>query len=136
AIAQALSGESVPKTNLSTASRDEISAALDYLLKLPNTPLKGVNLSIALTRIDDAPRQYWSSFTPITKLSCRITAGKKVKALEQVFYLTPQPLPEVIQDRGLLESFNMKELKSFAKKRKIKGYSGMNKAKLIDLLAA
>ncbi|MEM9908015.1 MAG: transcription termination factor rho family protein, partial [Cyanobacteria bacterium P01_D01_bin.44] len=47
AIAQALSGESVPKTNLSTASRDEISAALDYLLKLPNTPLKGVNLSIA-----------------------------------------------------------------------------------------
>lgn len=136
AIAQALSGESVPKTNLSTASRDEIAGALDYLIKLPNSPLKGVNLAIALTRIDDAPRQYWTGFQPITKLGCRITAGKKVKALEQVFYLTPQPLPEIIQDRSLLESFNMKDLRGFARRRSIKGFSKMSKAKLIDLLAA
>ncbi|MEM6254784.1 MAG: Rho termination factor N-terminal domain-containing protein [Cyanobacteria bacterium P01_D01_bin.156] len=133
-IAQALCRESTPKTNLSTASRDEIKLALDYLLKQPNTPLKGVNISIAVTRIEDAPRQYWSSFQPITKLGCRIMAGKKLKALEQVFYLTPEPLPDVITDRKLLDSFTVKQLKELAKKRGMKGLSKLKKTDLVDLL--
>lgn len=135
-ITKVLAGEMVPKTNLSTASREEIAAALDYLINQPDSPLKGVNLASSVTRIDEAPRQYWSSLQPITKLGCKITAGKKIKALEKLFYLTPQPMPEVIRDRSLLESFNTKQLKQLAKKRQIKGTSKMNKAKLIDILIA
>ena len=132
----ALARERVPKTNLSTASREEISAALDYLINQPSSPLKGVSLATATTRIDEAPRKYWDSLQPISKLGCKITAGKKLKALERLFYLTPEPLPEVIRDRDLLESFNTKQLKDLAKKRKMKGYSKMTKSKLIDVLAA
>ncbi|MBE7384360.1 MAG: transcription termination factor rho family protein [Leptolyngbya sp. SIO1E4] len=136
AITSALAGEMVPKTNLSTATREEISAALDYLINQPTSPLKGVNLATAVNRIDEAPRQYWESLQPITKLGCRITAGKKLKALEGLFYLTPKPIPEVISDRSLLESFNTKQLKDLAKKRKMRGYSKMTKSKLIDMLIA
>ncbi|MEO1127058.1 MAG: transcription termination factor rho family protein, partial [Cyanobacteria bacterium J06639_16] len=125
-IARALAGEMVPKTNLSKASRDEISSALDYLINQPSSPLKGVSLVTATTRIDEAPRQYWDSLKPITKLGCKITAGKKLKALEQIFYLTPEPMPEVIRDRSLLESFNTTQLKAMAKKRKLTGITKMS----------
>ena len=135
-ITRALTGEIVPKTNLSTASRDEISTALDYLINQPSSPLKGVSLATAVNRIDEAPRQYWDSLQPITKLGCRITAGKKLKELEQIFYLTPEPIPVVVRDRGLLESFNAKQLRDMAKKRQLKGYSKMSKSKLIDMLIA
>ena len=136
ASTQALTGERVPKTNLSTASRDEIAAALAYLINHPNSLLKGVNLATAVARIDEAPRQYWESLQPIGKLRCRITVGKKLKALEQVFYLTPAPMPEVIRDRRLLESFNVKQLRDVAKRRKFKGYSQLSKPKLIEMLMA
>lgn len=135
AIAQVLSLESTPKINLSKASREEISSALDFLLRLPDSPLKGVNHASAVSRIDDAPRQYWKSFTPITKLGCRITAGKKVKALEQVFYLAPEPMPDVITDRKLLESLTVKELKEICKERKVQGYSRLKKPDLVEVLA-
>ncbi|MDB9527045.1 Rho termination factor N-terminal domain-containing protein [Oscillatoria sp. CS-180] len=134
-LTQALCREIIPKVNLSTANRDEISSALDFLMLLPNSPLKGVNHASAVARIDEAPRQYWKSLTPITKLGCRITVGKKLKFLEQVFYLTPQPIPKVITDRRLLDSFSTKELKVLAKKREIRGYSKKKKAELIELLA-
>ena len=133
---QALTGEIVPKTNLSTASREDIAAALDYLIRQPNSPLKGVNLATAVARIDESPRQYWENLQPITKLGCRITAGKKLKALENLFYLTPAPMPEVIRDRALLESFNAKQLRKVAKKRQVKGYSKMRKPELVEVLIA
>ena len=135
-ISRALAGEIVPRTNLSIASREEISAALDYLIRQPNSPLKSVNLATAVARIDESPRQYWVTLQPITKLGCRITAGKKLKALEDIFYLTPEPIPDVIRDRSLLESFNTTQLKELAKKNKLQGYSKMNKSKLIDMLIA
>ena len=133
---QALTGEIVPKTNLSTASREDIAAALDYLIRQPNSPLKGVNLATAVARIDESPRQYWENLQPITKLGCRITAGKKLKALGDLFYLTPAPMPEVIRDRALLESFNAKQLRKVAKKRQVKGYSKMRKPELVEVLIA
>lgn len=132
--ARALAGESIPKTNLSTATRDDIATALDYLLNQPNSPLKGVNLATATARIDAAPRQYWQSLQPVTTLGCRITAGKKVKALEQVFYLTPAPLPAIIRDPNLLQSLTLKQLRDIAKQRKLAKSTSLTKAKLIDLL--
>ncbi len=136
AITQALAQETQPKTNLSTASREEISAAIDYLMSQVDSPLKGTNPASLVARLDDAPRQYWKDLKPITKLGCRITAGKKLKALEQIFYLTPKPLPEVITDRALLESLNTQQLKAMAKKREIEGLSKLKKADLVKLLAA
>lgn len=134
--AQALSQDSVPKTNLSTASRDEIAMALDFLLGQPKTPLKGISVTVATNRIESAPRRYWNSLDPITKLGCKIGKGAKLKALEQIFYLTPETLPDVITDPELLKSFTGKELKKIAKQRGLKGYSSLSKPKLITALMA
>jgi hypothetical protein len=136
AITQALAQEIAPKTNLSTASRDEISAAIDYLLGQPGTPLKGLRQASLLARLDEAPRQYWKTLQPITKLGCGVTGGKKLKALEQVFYLTPEPMPDVVRDRTLLESLTTAQLKAMAKKRDIEGLSKLKKADLVNLLTA
>ncbi|WP_035984852.1 Rho termination factor N-terminal domain-containing protein [Leptolyngbya sp. KIOST-1] len=135
-ITRALAQEIPPKTNLSTASREEISAAIAYLTSQIDSPLKGINQASLIARLDDAPRRYWKNLQPITKLGCRITAGKKLKALEQLFYLTPEPMPEVITDRALLESLNTQQLKAMAKKRDIEGLSKLKKADLVNLLAA
>lgn len=78
---------------------------------------------------------YWQDFKPITKLGCGITAGKKVKALEQVFYLTPEPMPDDIKDPKVLNSLTTAELRKIAKKRKLTGYSKFTKSKLVNLLS-
>ena len=134
-VTKILAREETPKINLSTASRDEIRAALEYLIEKPDTVLKGVKIPVATNRIDEAPRQYWQDLKPITKLKCGITLGKKVKALEEVFYLTPDSLPDNIQDPKILNSLNTKELKAMAKKRKLSGYSKFSKSKLVTLLS-
>lgn len=134
-IAQALAQEIPPKTNLSTADRDEISVALDYLMKQPGTPLKGLRTASVLARLEEAPREYWQDLKPITKLGCGITGGAKLKALEQVFYLTPQPIPEVTTDFRLLEMMAVKDLKAMAKKKGLTGFAKFKKPELVKLLA-
>ncbi|MGD1918041.1 MAG: Rho termination factor [Pleurocapsa sp.] len=134
-VTQILAGETIPKINLSTASVDDIKEALEYLVSQPATVLKGVKIAIAANRIDEAPRQYWQDLKPITKLGCGITAGKKVKALEQVFYLTPQSMPDDIKDSKILNTLTTAELKKLAKKRNFSGYSKLSKAKLVNLLS-
>ena len=134
-VTKILAGEEIPKINLSTASRDEIKSALEYLIEQPNTVLKGVKLPIATNRIDEAARQYWQDLKPITKLKCGITAGKKVKALEKVFYLTPESMPDDIKDPKVLNTLTTTELKKIAKKRKLSGYSKFTKSKLVNLLS-
>ncbi|MGB3404666.1 MAG: Rho termination factor N-terminal domain-containing protein [Microcoleaceae cyanobacterium] len=134
-LTQILSGEKIPKINLSTASHDEIKDALQYLIEQPGTVLKGVKLLTATNRIDEAPRQYWQTLDPITQLKCGITKGKKLKALETVFYLTPQPMPENIQDLAILKGLTTTELKAMAKKRQFTGYSKLKKQELIELLS-
>ncbi|MBE9031185.1 Rho termination factor N-terminal domain-containing protein [filamentous cyanobacterium LEGE 11480] len=134
-LCRVLTGEQVPKINLSLASHDEIYAAFQYLLNVPGSPLKGVKLAVAVSRVDEAPRQYWKNFTPITKLKCGITKGKKLDTLKSVFYLEPQPLPEVITDPVLLEEFKVSELKKMAKKRGLSDYTKLKKPDLIKQLS-
>ena len=134
-VTKILAREETPKINLSTASRDEIKAALEYLIEKPDTVLKGVKIPVATNRIDEAPRQYWQDLKPITKLKCGITLGKKIKALEEVFYLTPESLSDDIQDPKILNNLTTKELKNLAKRRKISGYSKLSKSKLVTLLS-
>lgn len=133
-VSKVLAHDAVPRINLSKASRKQISMALDYLIKQPGTLLKGVNLAKATNRIEEAPRKYWKTLDPITKLGCALSKGK-LKDLHKVFYLEPEPLPDVIKDKSLLNTFNTKDLKAMAKKRGLKKYSGYKKAELVDALA-
>lgn len=134
-LTKILTRESIPKINLSTATRDEIQSALQYLIEKPGSELKGVKLAIATNRIDESPRQYWKSLEPITKLKCGITKGKKLVALKEVFYLTPQPTPEVITDGSTLNSLTLAQLKDMAKKQGVAGYTKKKKQELVDLLS-
>jgi len=134
-VTKVLAGEERPKINLSKASRDEIMAALQYLIEQPGSVLKTVKLAVATNRIDEAPRQYWKNFDPITALKCGITKGKKLDALKQVFYLVPQPLPEIITDVALLKTMSTADLKKMAKKQEIAGLSKMKKDDLIKALS-
>lgn len=131
-ITKVLAGEQTPKINLSKASRDEIMAALQFLIEQPGSLLKTVKLAIATSRIDEAPRQYWKNFEPITTLKCGITKGKKLDALKQVFYLTPQPMADTITDIAILKTLSTTDLKNMAKQR---GLSGISKMKKDDLVA-
>lgn len=133
-LTRVLAGEAIPKINLSTATRDEIQAALQYLIEKPGSPLKGVKLSVATNRIDEAPRQYWKNFDAIAQLKCGITKGSKLNALKEVFELTPQPMPEVIKDPAILKTLTTAELKKMAKKQGIAGYTKKKKDELIELL--
>jgi hypothetical protein len=152
-LTKVLSGEVTPKINLSTATRDEIQAALQYLIDKPNSELKSFKLLVATNHIEEAPsRQYWQTLEPITSLKCGITKGKKLDALKEVFYLTPQPMPvaeaatapEVVVIKKTkaktkttssgLRNLTVKELQTMAKERGITGYSKKSKAELIKLL--
>lgn len=133
-VSQTLAHDAAPRISLSTASKKQISAALDYLIKQPGTLLKGVKVDKATRKLVDAPRKYWDTLNPITKLGCGISKTK-VKELNKVFYLEPEPWPDVIKDKTLLNTFNMADLKKMAKKRGMKGYSGYKKAELVNALA-
>lgn len=134
-VTKVLAGEVTPKINLSKASRDEIMAALEYLIEQSNSVLKTVKLAVAVNRIDEAPRQYWKTLNPIADLRCGITKGKKLDALKQVFYLTPQLIPDTITDPGMLKTMSVADLKAIAKKRGIIGISKMKKDDLVDTLS-
>jgi len=134
-LTQVLCGEVTPKINLSSATRDEIKTALQYLIEKPGTELKSVKLLVATDRIDEAPRQYWKTLEPITKLGCGITKGKKLNALKEVFYLAPQPMPEVSKEPINLKTLTVGELRTIAKKRGITGYSKKKKDELVKLLS-
>lgn len=147
-LAQILAKEKIPRINLSTASRDEIRSALEYLIEKPSSPLKGIKIAIATKKIDEAPRQQWKNLTEITKLKCGITRGKKLESLAEVFYLSPEQnndqstakitnIATNDHDKNIndWEKLTVKDLKLEAKKQGLVGYSKMKKSELIDLLS-
>lgn len=98
--AQILAKEKTPKINLSTASGDSILSALRHLISESGSPLKGVDVVVAANRIEEANRSQWTDLSPIPKLKCGITKGKKLDALDKIFFVEapppPPPAPEVI----------------------------------------
>lgn len=144
-LTKILSNETTPKINLSTATRDEIQSAFQYLIEKPGTGLNSVKLLVATNRIDEDPsRRYWKTLEPIAALKCGITKGKKLDALKEVFCLQPQSQPEVVTDIDLedtkenvsnLSNLTVKKLKELAKERGISGYNTKKKMELIKLLS-
>jgi len=140
ALTKILAGETFPKINLSTASRDEIMAALQYLIEQPNGILKGIKLAVATNRIDEAPRQFWQNFDPVINLKCGITKTK-LDALKSVFYLTPQeppiepPTSETTPTLAALKKMTVAQLKKMAKEKGIDITAKMKKADLIKVLS-
>lgn len=145
-ISQILMGEKIPKINLSTASKEEISQAIEYLFSLPNSDLKTIVgykknpkqcRERIIEKISNSPlRKYWQNFKSIGDLKCGIgNKGKKLDEFTQVFYLTPQSIPDDTKDRNILNSLNQKELQKIAKARNFKGYTKLKKEKLVDLLS-
>lgn len=146
-VTKVLAGEKMPKINLSKASRDEIMAALQYLIEQPGSALKSVKLAVVTNRIDEAPRQSWQNLNPIIDLKCGITKGAKLEALKKVFYLTPQTIPEITKttdvsqvlpekntNADVSKTMSMTELKKIAKERGITGFSKMKKNELVAAL--
>jgi roadblock/LC7 domain-containing protein len=133
-----LTGESKPKVNLNTASRETIKSALEYLLQEPNSSLKESDLLKATSKISEANRENWSNFNEITKLKCGIT-GKKLDALKQVFFLAPPPKQEI---PPLPVTISMKkasreeifERLNYLSTYKIKGFDSVDINKASDLL--
>lgn len=144
-LTKILSNETTPKINLSIATREEIQAALQFLIEKPGTDFSGVKLLIATNRLDEDPsRPYWKTLEPIAALKCGITKGKKLNALKEVFCLQPQSQPEVVTDIDVedtketvstLSNLTVKNLKELAKQRGISGYNTKKKLELIKLLS-
>jgi hypothetical protein len=76
-VTKVLAQEKIPKINLCTASRDEIVAALQYLIEQPGSALKSVKLAVAANRIDEAPRQSWQKLDQIIALEVIYKANIK-----------------------------------------------------------
>lgn len=91
--AQLLAREIIPRINLAHASRDTILSGLRYISSQDSSPLKGVDLTVAANRIDDSNRSTWKDLTPITKLKCGITKGKKLDSLSSIFFVEEPPAP-------------------------------------------
>ena len=123
-----------PKFNLSNASRDEIESALLYLMNQPGSPLKRVNLSLVIEKIEQASREYWNNFDSIPSLKCGITKGKKLDTFKTAFYLTPlpPPPPPPLPPIDELKTLKVTELRKIAKERGVAGYTKMSKVALLD----
>jgi F0F1-type ATP synthase delta subunit len=98
--AKILAGEITPKININTASKENILSALQHLISQPGSALKGVDPLLAADKIARSNRAKWQNLTPISSLKCGITKGKKIDALDRVFFVspalevTPTPLPK------------------------------------------
>lgn len=133
---QILTQERIPRVNLTYATYDEISVALDYFKVRHRGKLTNFNVTKAVSRIYEAPRQFWKeSLTEVIDLKCGITKGIKLNLFKEIFYVTPEPLPSTITDPKILSIFKKEELKEMAKKRGLKKYSNLNKDALINLLS-
>ncbi|MBN3891485.1 MAG: hypothetical protein HWQ43_20760 [Nostoc sp. JL31] len=134
--AKILAREVLPKVNLNTASRDNILAALKYLISEPSSALKGVDPIVATNRIAESNRETWFNFNPILTLKCGINRGKKLDALAKVFFLSslpPLPPPEIVSIKSASRDEVFTRL-SYLSKFKIAGFEAIDIEKSSDII--
>ncbi|MEG5043604.1 hypothetical protein [Microcoleus sp. B4-C1] len=88
--AKILAREANPTVNLSTASKDTIIAALEYLVK--EQKWKNVKPVEAANKILASNREQWSDFIPLTKLPCGLSKAR-LDCITKVFSISPPPPP-------------------------------------------
>jgi hypothetical protein len=129
--AKILAQETIPKVNLNTASRDTILNGLKHLISQPNSPLKGVDPVVAADKISQVNRTKWNTLTAIPNLKCGITKGKKLDALNRVFFvsapppITPPPAPPIISIKTASID-NLLERLNYLSKYEIEGFESVN----------
>lgn len=140
-LVKILAGDVLPKVNLSISSRDAIAAALQYLIEKPGSPLKAVNLLVAVDKLEQADRSTWKDFEPVTKLKCGITKAK-LPALEEVFYLSPPaplapppPAPEIVSIKKASRDEIFERLK-YLSEYKIGGFNKVDPDKAADAISS
>ena len=101
--------------------------------------MKGVDATISASKIAAEDRSVWQDFTPIVKLKCGITKGKKLDELATVFYLSPPPPPPEplapisIKQASREEVFERLE---YLATHKIGGFGTINPEKVSDLIVS
>lgn len=137
--ARILAGEVIPKVNLTTASRETIKSVLKYLSSQPGSLLKTVDVTIAASKIAAEDRSTWQDFTPITKLKCGITKGKKLDALATAFYVTPPPPlpapPAAISVKHASRAAIFERL-AYLTSHKLSGFGSVDPEAASDLIAS
>ncbi|MBC7971198.1 MAG: hypothetical protein H7Z11_13950 [Verrucomicrobia bacterium] len=129
----------VLRVNLTTAPEQALVETLAYIQAQPNSPLKGLDATITASKIAAEDRSTWQDFTPIIKLKCGITKGKKLDALATVFYLTPPPPPPApptsisIKQASRAEIF---ERLDYLNTYKIGGFDTIDPETVSDLIAS
>jgi hypothetical protein len=137
--ARILAGEVTPKVDLTTASRETIKSVLKALVDQPGSPLKGVDATIAAGKIAAEDRSSWQDFTPIIKLKCGITKGKKLDALATAFYLTPPPplpVPPVAISVKQASRAEILERLAYLTSHKIGGFGTVDPEAVSDLITS
>jgi hypothetical protein len=136
--ARILSGDLAPKVNLTTASRETIKSVLKSLTSQPGSPLKGVDATISAGKIAAEDRSAWQDLTPIIKLKCGITKGKKLDELATVFYLSPPPPPHEPPTPISIKQASREEIferLDYLTSNKIGGFGTVNPEEVSDLIA-
>ncbi len=135
-----LNGELVPKINLNIASSEDILSALKYLLEQPGSPLKGIDINKVTNKLAEADRANWKNFSEIPKLKCGITQGKKLEAIQQVFFLSPSTVkieipnpPEIISIKKTSRDDIFDRL-NYLTNYKIDGFEKIDPDKAADLI--
>ena len=135
--AQVLAQEVTPKVNLATASGDSILSALRYLDSEFSAAFKGVDVIVAANRIEAADRSNWADFTPITKLKCGITKGKKLDTLSKVFFIDAPPPPPSAPESISIKKASRDEIferLSYLSTYNVGGFSALDPDQLADTL--
>ncbi|MBD2034030.1 hypothetical protein H6F76_03060 [Leptolyngbya sp. FACHB-321] len=125
--------------NLTTASEQDLADTLTYLASQPGSPLKGLEATTAASKIAAEDRCTWQDFTPIIKLKCGITKGKKLDALATAFYLTPPPPlpapPAAISIKQATRAAIFERL-AYLTSHKLSGFGTVDPEAVSDLIAS
>lgn len=138
--AKILSRETLPKVNLSTASKETIAAALKYLVDEPGSILNKLDVAKTVNKIVTANRESWSNLDILTTLKCGITKGDKLNALAKVFFVSPPkqseptpPAPEIISIKRASREEIFSRL-SYLSKYKIGGFEAIDPDRAADVI--
>lgn len=132
--AKILAREANPTVNLSTASKDTIIAALEYLVK--EQKWKNVTPVEAANKILASNREQWSDFIPLTKLPCGLSKAR-LDCITKVFTISPPPPPPPPPEKVSVKRASRDEIfdrLNYLSTNKIGGFENIDAEKTADAI--